>query len=202
MTQVTVFSDFACPASYLTEAALWSLDDRELEIHFHAFELHPQGGGAGTADFGDQVWTALQRLAAAVKVEIQPRRSTPRTGKAHEAARVARERGLEIELRGEIYAALWASDRDIGRIDVLAGLAEGIGIDAEDMRIALDIGSFEPAIEADNDLGRRLNIPGTPVIFIGTGSTARIVAGAQSRDGLLRAIEDWMNADRPAIDGV
>lgn len=202
VTQLTVFSDFACPASYVTEAALWSLDDLDLELRFRAFELYPDGGTVGTTGFGEEAWATLERLAASAGIVIRPRAATPRTRKAHEAAHFARVRGKERELRRAIFAALWEGDQDIGRIDVLAGLGTEAGFNADDVRIALDIESFQESVDADLEFGRRLNIPGTPVIFVGQGPAAGIVTGAQGPDAIRKAVDDWMNVERPAIDGI
>ena len=179
VTPVTVFSDFACPASYVTEAALWELGG-EVAVAYRAFELYPEGGSGGTARFDDAEWNEIQRLAGHAGVTIRPRADLPRTRKAHEAAHFAREKGREIELRRAIFTSIWTGGRDVGRIDVLADLADEVGLDAEDLRIALDIDRYQADVDAELALARRLRVPGTPVVFVGTGSDARIIAGART----------------------
>src|SRR5690606_24721073 len=112
----------------------------------------------------------------------RPRRALPKTRKAHEAALFARERDREVELRQAIFAAIWTEGRDVGRIDVLGELAEDVGLDGEDLRIALDIDRYQADVEADVEFARQLRVPGTPVVFVGTGSSARVIAGARGAD--------------------
>lgn len=176
---VTAFSDFACPASYITEAALWDIPPGEAAVVYRAYELYPAGDSLGTARFGEDVWNELQRLGREAGLTIRPHRNLPRTRKAHEAALFAREKGREVELRRVIFAAVWEGGRDVGRIDVLAELAQGVGLDGEDLRIALDIDQYEAGVTADLDLAHRLRVPGTPVVYVGTGRSARVIAGAR-----------------------
>lgn len=168
----------------MTEATLWTLSLDAAAVTFRAFELYPDGGSAGTSRFGDAEWNELQRLAVDAGVRIRARRTLPKTRKAHEAARFARERGSEVHLRRAIFAAIWEDGRDVGRIDVLTDLAESVGLDGEDLRIALDIDRYEADVEADQELARRLHVPGTPIVYIGTGPSARVIAGAHAADVL------------------
>lgn len=186
VTAITVFSDFACPASYITETALGELGPEEVVVAYRAFELYPEGDSAGTARFSEAQWNELQRLASQSGLTIRPHQRLPKTRKAHEAALFARERGREVEFRRAIFAAVWTDGRDVGRIDVLSELAETLGLNGEDLRIALDIDRYQGEIESDLDLARRLRVPGTPVVFVGTGRSARVIAGAR-RPAELRA---------------
>lgn len=193
---VTVFSDFACPASYVTEAALWQLGDEAVGVTWKAFELYPEGASVGTSRFSAAEWEELQRLADEAGLTMRPQRTLPKTRKAHEAACFARERGREVDLRRAIFAAIWADGRDVGRIDVLVELAGSVGLDGEDLRIALDIDRFEADVEADLDLGRRLRVPGTPIVYIGTGRSARVIAGARDSEEIrseLASLESQRN---------
>ena len=56
--QVTVFTDFACPYSYLSEAVLWDLREAEITLRFRAFELYPDAAESPTTP-----WTPAERVA-------------------------------------------------------------------------------------------------------------------------------------------
>ncbi|HUE95897.1 MAG TPA: hypothetical protein VMN39_04530, partial [Longimicrobiaceae bacterium] len=43
---------------------------------------------------------------------------------------------------------------------------------------------------ADEDVARRLQVPGTPTLFLGTGSRARVIAGAHGPAVLRTLIDD------------
>jgi predicted DsbA family dithiol-disulfide isomerase len=186
--QITVFSDFACPFSYVTEASLRSAGDQG-EIVYRAMELFPAPAPLDPPD--PQVGgEAVKELAVAEGLELVIPSFRPRTRKAHEATRVARSLGLEPDFRRRVFEAFWTRSLDIGRIDVLTQLAQDAGIDPEDLKIALDIDRFEGEVVQDTELAHRLRVPGTPTLFVGTGREARIIAGAYGAADLRRWLED------------
>lgn len=190
---VTLFADFTCPYSYVTEGALRLLSEPEIEILPRAFELFPTPGAVDPITIMSDEMERLSPFAEEAGLPLSAPDVRPRTRKAHEAARFARERGMEAEMRRAIYTAYWSEGLDIGRIDVLARMARELGMDDEELRIVLDIDRFEPEILHDEETARRLNVPGTPTMFIGTGRNARVVAGAQRPSDLRRHIEEWLS---------
>ncbi|MEX2581837.1 MAG: DsbA family protein [Gemmatimonadota bacterium] len=195
--RITVFSDFSCPYSYVTESSLRKLAVGELEIVYRAFELFPEPAPLEAPAVTD--WEALSELAAAEELDLVEPKFRPRTRKAHEASRLARDRELEAAFRNEVFAAYWSEERDIGRIDVLMDLAERVGLDGEDLKIALDIDRFTGEVGRDLEVGQRLRIPGSPTIFLGTGASARVVAGAFASRQLRDIVHDTIRtlADEP-----
>jgi predicted DsbA family dithiol-disulfide isomerase len=184
----TLFADFTCPASYLLEAALWRRSTEELEIGFRALELFPAPYDIPADRFTSAAWDELRSIARQLELGLNKPGFGPRTRKAHEAARWARDMGIEREMRTAIYEAYWHTGLDIERIDALIDIAAGIGAEASELKIALDIDQYEADILADNDLARRLRIPGTPLLFLGTGPNATVLAGALAPGELEEAI--------------
>lgn len=189
--KLTIFADFTCPYSYITEGAIGLIESPPLEIDSRAFELYPEPAAVDPIAITDAERETLAPLAAEVGLHLGIPEVRPRTRKAHEAARFAREKGLEMEMRRAIYHAYWSEGLDIGRIDVLARLARDLGMDGEELRIALDIDRLTPAVQHDEQTAQRLRIPGTPTIYVGTGPRARVIAGAYRIDELRRFIEEW-----------
>lgn len=187
-TQITLFADFTSLASYVTEAAVWRLAARsDLLVRCRAFERFP-GVLPVPSDEGEPPADQLLPLAEALGLSVGAPSLHPRTQKAHEAARFAGERGLEERLRMALYHAYWSEGRDIGRIDVLQEVATSVGLDSIDVKIALDIDRHRDEVAADGALGRRLGIEHPPVLFVGTGPGARILAGAQTLAALESAL--------------
>ena len=91
-------------------------------------------------------------------------------------------------MRDAIFAAYWGEERDIGRVDVLMELIGRLDVDPTDLKIALDIDLHAATVDADEELARRLRVPGVPTLFIGTGPGARVLVGAQDRATLDEAI--------------
>lgn len=184
---ITLFADFASPGCYLTEAALRRRAERgDVTVRYRAVELHP--APAPLPEAPPPLEDALVRVAADEGLAIRDPGFVPRTRKAHEAARFAAERGVEGAMRDAIYRALWTDGLDIGRIDVLRDLVAPLGVDPEELKIALDIDRWRDEVEEDGRLAARLRIPAVPVLYLGTGPSARILLGAQRLADLDEAI--------------
>jgi predicted DsbA family dithiol-disulfide isomerase len=186
---VTLFTDFTSPAAYVTESALRAVRrEHALRVRYHALEEHPAAvGPTDSAAWNDRI-AAAAPLAEAEGLLLTRPSFVPRTRKAHEAALFAREHDLEEQMRLAIFQAFWATAADIGRIDVLTALGAGIGLEPAELKIALDIDRFRDAIERDGVTADRLKVRDVPTIYVGTGATARILAGMQTRAGLDSAI--------------
>lgn len=194
---ITIFADFTCPFSYVTEAALWRRAARGgVEVRPRAYELYPVPAPLPGPEAG---WREpLEPLLRELALEARPPALRPRTHKAHEAAAFAAERGVGEAMRAAIYAAYWADGEDIGRIDVLLARIQPLGVDPEELKIALDIDRHRDEVLRDRALAERLRITGTPTLFLGTGSAARALVGAQSPAQLDAAVERLSGAGGPA----
>lgn len=186
---MTLFADFTCPFSFVTERALDRLAEaRHLGIHPRAFELYPVAAPLPEPERRAAELEAAEPLARELGAEISPADVLPRTRKAHEAAAFARTVGLERAMRRGIYEAYWHEGRDIGRIDVLLEVAEGVGLDPVALRIALDIDREWEGVLADQALAERLGVVQVPTLFIGTGPEATILQGARPLAALDEAL--------------
>lgn len=187
---LTVFSDFTCPFSYLTEVAIRRLlvHHEPVEVRYRAMELYP-ADVAIPAPADEEAWQpAAAELARSLDVRLEIPSFRPRSRKAHEAACFARSRGIEDAMRDAIFHAYWVDQLDIGRIDVLTGLVAALDTDPIDLKIALDLDLHEPEAVADTELAHHLHLPGTPTIYLGSGQEARILVGAQTPAALDEAI--------------
>jgi predicted DsbA family dithiol-disulfide isomerase len=193
---VTVFADFTCPWSYLSEAILWRLAASGIELRYRARELYPGPDDPPLPDIAAADWSTIESLSGETGVHLRPPDVRPLTRKAHESACFARERGAEIAFRREVHDLYWRRGADIARIDVLTAAAEAVGLDGEELRIALDIDRHGPEVEEDQLVGDRLRIPGTPAIFLGVGAAARVVLGAQPVGELRRMVIEAIKTGR------
>lgn len=185
---VAVFSDFACPFSYVTEAALRRMEAAgEIQLTPLAFELYPVP--APLPEAVDGGWMeALRPLADELGLTLRAPRASVRTAKAHEAAAFAQARGVGPALREAIFAAYFAEGRDIARIDVLVELVAALGLDPGELKVVLDVDSLSPRIRAEQDAARRAGVEGTPAVVAGTGDEARWLVGARPYAELRAAI--------------
>jgi predicted DsbA family dithiol-disulfide isomerase len=182
--RLTVFSDFSCPHSYLTESSLRKVGS-DREIVYRAMELFPAPVPLRPPDPGELAGP-LAALTHAEGLSLHAPAFRPRTRKAHEAARFARDREIEAPFRERVFSAYWMEGKDIGRIDVLMEIAASLGMEPEEMKIVLDIDRFGDEIARDTEVAHRLRVPGTPTLFIGTGRDARVLAGAHGAEDMQR----------------
>jgi len=173
-----IFADFACPFSYVMETLLRREAGDEWAVEARAFELHPHPAPLPAAALDDSALAPLLPLAREAGIRFGTPALATRTSKAHEAASFARDRGREGALREEIYRAYWAAGEDIGRIDVLCRMADGIGLDGEELRIVLDIDTHAPHVAADRDAAWKLGVRQTPTLFLGVPGDAPYMVGA------------------------
>lgn len=182
---VTLFADFTSAASYVAETALWRLmDEGIVEVEFRALELFP---APARLPLDPPDVEEVRPLADELGVELRRPPLAARTRKAHELARFGAAKGMEREVRAAIHAAYFRGGRDIGRIDVLVEVASGLGLDTTESKVVLDIDSYTASVLADAAEARRIAISAVPVMVVGAGDEARIVAGPQPLD-LLRAV--------------
>jgi predicted DsbA family dithiol-disulfide isomerase len=184
---VLIFSDFTCPFSHVTEAALRRLEDEGLAApRYAAYELYPAPAPLPAAVSADDV-EAARPLADEAGVPLRPPAPVPRTRKAHELAKLADERGMGRAVRDAIFAACFGAGRDVGRVDVLVELAAALGLDPTETHVVLDVDRYSAAVDADRALARRLGIAAVPALVVGGGADAELLLGAQPI-GVLREV--------------
>jgi predicted DsbA family dithiol-disulfide isomerase len=185
---VLLFADFACPYSYVTEAALRRMEAAgEVRPAFRAFELHPSPAPLPVAVDGG--WeAALRPLADELGLALRVPPAPVRTRKAHEAAAFAEGKGAGAALRAAVYAAHFGEGKDVGRIDVLAAIAAGLGLDESEVKVVLDVDTFAARIAAEDAGARRAGVAGVPTLVVGEGEGARVLVGARPFAELRREI--------------
>ena len=174
--RVVVFADFVCPYSYLAVDQIDRLA-REYDVRplWRPHWLHPDTPleGSPREPTPDNL-ARRERLHAWIKEmapEQYPRIRFPEkrhySFRAFEALEFAYDCGLDFAFKTALYELMWTEGRDIGEIETLVDAAARVGIDATEMKVALDEGVYvERALEAVNQ-ARRIGITNTPTIFLG-----------------------------------
>jgi predicted DsbA family dithiol-disulfide isomerase len=171
-----VFADFVCPYSYLAVDQIDRLA-REYDVQpmWRPHWLHPETPPEGCPRVDTPESSARrERLQAWVKEmapEQFPRICFPQrrhySFRAFEALEAAYDQGLDFEYKTALYQLMWTEERDIGQIDTLVEAGKRVGMDAAELRAALEDRSYaERALDAVNG-ARRIGITSTPTIFLG-----------------------------------
>lgn len=164
--------------------------DYDVEVDWRAFELHP-----GVPPEGQEIpfsperlaqgRAAFQRLADEVGLPYGERRHWYNTDLAHEAVEWARERGALEPMHAAIMRAYFVEDRNIGSPEVLTGLAAELGLDAADLRQALDERRYRPKVVEQYDEARQIGVTAVPT-FVADNLA---IVGAHPYRGFERLME-------------
>ena len=96
--------------------------------------------------------------------EIRPR---PMTYLAFEGAVLAEKSGKHEAWSDRVYRAYWVEGRDIGQIDVLCVLAADIGLNADEMRQALENRTYADDVKTAIQHTLDTYHPrGVPILFV------------------------------------
>ncbi|MEE6272940.1 DsbA family oxidoreductase [Georgenia wangjunii] len=204
---VDIWSDIACPWCYIGkrkfEEGLAALPDGaadDVVVTYHSFELSPDTPvdfEGSAVDFlsahkglpAQQVEQMLGHVAevagsVGLTYDFAAVRQT-KTLLAHEALHHAKAHGKQLELVERLFAAYFEQGRHVGRVDELVGLAAEVGLDAGDVRRALESGEHTGAVQADIDQARAYGIQGVP-FFVIDGRYG--ISGAQSAETFTAAL--------------
>lgn len=126
----------------------------------------------------------LKKTAVQIGLPFGERHMTFNSRKAQELSKWAEKQGLGDAFHRAVFEAYFAEGRNIGRLPVLLEIAQAIGGDPEEARIALNDNHFKAAVDQDWRRSRSLGITAVPT-FVTNG---RRLVGAQSYQNLARFI--------------
>ena len=172
--EITVYTDYVCPYCLLAEKLIReAMNGKDLRIRWRPFELRPDPVPTLRVEdeylptvWRNSVYPMAERLGVPI---VLPRISPqPRTTKAFEAFAFAEQRGLGDEFSMRALRAFFQEERDIGDVDVLASLAQDIGLDGDEVRRALQEGAFARTHqEALKHAREEAHVTAVPTIVIG-----------------------------------
>ena len=162
----------------------------EIEVRWRAFPLHPETPEQGTllADLfagrsSADIESMRQRLKGAadeVGLPMGDRKYTFNSRLAQELAQWAESEGKGDQFHEAVFRAYYVDGKNIGRVDVLVGLASTIGLPEQEAKSVLDLRTYREAVDSDWARSRALNITAVPT-FVANGQR---VVGAQPYEAL------------------
>ncbi len=186
---LAVYSDFVCPFCYLGRAALreYLADaDDPPAVEWRLFDLRgykrdPEGGFRDVDDGKDEDYFAearenVARLREQYGVEMQSFDDVPEVDSwdAQQAALYVRQAspGSFDSFYHATMNAYWRDGRDIADSDVLADIAEDVGVSGAEVRDAVTDERLEAELEDHFDRAQRRGISGIPT-FVSDDHAAR-----------------------------
>lgn len=192
--KLDIMSDPICPWCYIGKAhldrALEAHPDHPFEIEWHPFQLNPDmpadgmdrraylEGKFGGKEAAVKAYAPVVEHAAeaGLKIDFEGMKRTPNTLNAHRLIHWAGIEGRQTAAVSSLFKAYFVEARDIGNADVLADVADGIGLDAAVIHRLLDTNNDRQMIQERDAHARKMGVNSVPT-FIVAGQHA--VPGAQ-----------------------
>ena len=213
--RIDVVSDVVCPWCFIgkrrLEKAIALKPDIPVEVYWHPYFLNdwiPREGIARdqylTAKFGspERYVGIAQRVSAAAASEgltyaIDKISNQPNTIDCHRLIRWAGGIGKAAEMKQRLMELYFTEGADLTNRAVLVQAAADVGLDAEDVRAALDSDQDVDEVGQEAQQAKEAGIEGVPCFIFG-GKFA--VSGAQAPEYLAEAIERAAQANREAAE--
>ncbi|QCR20658.1 DsbA family oxidoreductase [Agrococcus sp. SGAir0287] len=212
--QVEIWSDVACPWCYIGkrrfEEALARFEHRDdVEVTYRSYQLDPtlpehyDGTEAEylatrkgvSVEQAEQMFAHVAQQARSVGLSYDfDALVVANSMRAHQILHLAKEYGVQAEVKEALLAAHFEQGRDIGDASLLECVASAEGVPAEAVREELATGSRIPSVQQDTAEARALGIQGVPTVVL---DRRYAVSGAQPAEVFLDALTQAYAAQAP-----
>ena len=205
MVKLDIVSDPVCPWCYigkvLLDRALEQRPDHPFVVEWHPFQLNPDMPRGGmdrrshlVSKFGSKEAAAAAYAPVMARAEamdlhfdFEAMARTPNTLDAHRLIHWAGIEGKQNAAAMALFAAYFSEGRDIGDAEVLADIADSLGIDAGIVTKLLATDADTDDIRARDQQFREMGITSVPTFIV---AAQHAVPGAQDTDLWLRVIDE------------
>lgn len=205
MIRLDILSDPICPWCFIgwtnLTRALEARPEHPFAIEWHPFMLNPEMPAEGMdrrayleAKFGgpegaEQVYGRIEDAAkaAGVDVDFAAIQRTTSTLNAHRLIHWAGLEGRQTPVVIALFKAYFQKGEDIGDADVLAGIAEGAGMDRAMTERLLQGDADAADIQARDAHARSRGVSGVPTFIV---AEQHAVPGAQPPETWLKVIDE------------
>ncbi|MCV3270909.1 DsbA family oxidoreductase [Roseobacter sinensis] len=203
--KLDIMSDPICPWCYIgkthLDKALADHPEHPFQIEWHPFQLNPEMPAEGMdrrayleGKFGGKEGAVRAYApvvehaeAAGLTIDFEGMQRTPNTLDAHRLIHWAGIENRQTAAVEALFQAYFVEARDIGDHDVLADIADGIGMDAAVVRKLLQSDADAADIRARDAHSREMGVTSVPT-FIVAGQHA--VPGAQPPELWAKVIQE------------
>lgn len=159
--------DYVDPVSFLVEIRLCRAEARVgTTVERRGWEIAPPPTPLLDADDPTWIgrWEETAREATGEGVELARPARVPWTRKAHELALHAAASDAFPTVHDALFRAYHQERLDIGRVDVLAGIADRNGLDPGEARTVLGIDRYLPEVRSRRQEAEREGVRGVPTL--------------------------------------
>jgi predicted DsbA family dithiol-disulfide isomerase len=211
---VDIWSDIACPWCYIGkrrfEAALKQFPNAEqVDVVWHSFELDPGAPALSNESTRDILAQKYGRTPAQAQEMLDSMTATAaqegleyhfetqkraNTFLAHQLLHLAAEHGVQDAMKERLLRAFFTEGAFLGDIGTLATLAAEVGLDAGEVKAALEAQMYAQAVRQDEAQAQAYGIQGVPFFVLGNKYG---VSGAQPAEALLGALQQLWSEVAP-----
>jgi predicted DsbA family dithiol-disulfide isomerase len=170
-----------------------------VHITWLPYELHPEAPLEGIpreAYFGrersQKMHSHLQSVAESVGLTMEPRDVIINSRRALGAAEFARERGKFEEMHRALFEAHWHGTAKLEDVDDLVRVGEGIGLDAAELREAIETNRYAEVIDENRRLATSAGINAIPAHVF---DRRFLVLGAQPEEVFRQVLDRVRSAE-------
>ncbi len=211
MTQTVkldIMSDPICPWCYIgkthLDKALAAVPDHPFVIEWHPFQLNPDMPDAGMdrreylerkfggKDGAIRAYAPVVEYAenAGLKIDFEGMKRTPNTLDAHRLIHWAGIEGKQDAVVDALFNAYFVEARDIGDHEVLADIADSVGMDAAVVLKLLQSDADREDIRTRDSHSREMGVNSVPTYIV---ANQHAVPGAQPPELWAKVISEIMS---------
>jgi len=216
MTQTVkldILSDPICPWCYIgktnLDKALASVPDHPFVIEWHPFQLNPDmpEGGMDRREYLERKFGgkegAVRAYApvvehaekAGLNIDFEAMKRTPNTLDAHRLIHWAGIDGKQNQVVDALFTAYFVQGRDIGDHEVLADIADSVGMDAAVVLKLLKSDADRDDIRQRDTHSREMGVNSVPTFIV---ANQHAVPGAQPPELWAQVIGEIMSQLEPS----
>ena len=176
MTNIKLFSDFACPFCYIGMAIAEKIvkENPNVNIEYFPFDLTPDAGPAGlvtrdkiSEEHLNKMYEGIRKLGEEYGLVYSDNTRSFNTHKLHMASLFARDSGKFYEFSMEAFKAIFERGENISDDLVLNDIGLRTGLNIVEMKLCLESGKYEDEMEKASVQARTIyEIPSVPSFIV------------------------------------
>jgi len=194
-----MFSDFICPFCYIGFETVRKLKPEfGFAIEWKGFQIHPEwpAGGIASAEYRRgmdpetrrMMWARIAALGETVGLEMKSPELLANSRLALEAAEFAKACGKAEDFEERVFRAYFNENLNIGSQGVLGELAAEVGLDRDDLNLALESNRYRSCLHDNALAAHERGVDGVPTFFVGDYP----LVGAQSEQVMRQILQRYV----------
>jgi predicted DsbA family dithiol-disulfide isomerase len=203
--KLVMFSDFICPFCYIGFETVRKLKPEfDLEIEWRGFQIHREWPAEGMPasefrremdpDTRRAIWARIEAMAEATGFTMKAPEILTNSRVALEAAEFAKECGKGEEFEERVFNAYFNEGLNIGGQGVVADLASDVGIDRNDLNVAIESNRYGMRLRNNTAVAHARGVDGVPTFFVGDYP----LVGAQSEEVMRQILQRYQRLSASA----